>query len=247
MVAPIKGTFFRSSNSQGGTSTNIDYISSINDAIASGENVDPSSSAFQNAVAQFNQGLKKGSIKRLEIPKGFCGYIDPNSNELRVQPDPNTNYLKPGQYVPDSTLTTAVTGLENIPYTPDPCLKHGLPGSVRYRNCAGDGQPGETSGIDWAALMPAPPSLMSLAAGAACSKKPGNYSERWRWYGSTDWQDMLKTANDWIDSMASCQAFEVTKGPYYEHSHSGDIFGKKQKYVNVDYRINELSGAINVS
>jgi hypothetical protein len=109
-----------------------DYISIVNDTIRKGGTISPNSQTFISALAQYNDGLIRGSTRRLEVPAGFCGYIDPASGEFRVEPDLEST-LKSSTLYPDNAKTASdVPPVIVTPYPIDCQLRSGLPGSYEY-------------------------------------------------------------------------------------------------------------------
>lgn len=135
------------------TSSEKDYISAVNEKLKRDGDINPNSTLYQNALAQYNAGLAKGSIERLEIPKGFCGYIDPTSGEFRVKPEEllsptvKNSILYPGT----ATNSNDTSRHEEFRYNKDLNLKFGLPGSPAYTNGSDGVDDGDhsCSGIKW--------------------------------------------------------------------------------------------------
>lgn len=149
----IKSLFVRANKNL--TDSTVD---AVNNLIKSGKNINPNDILYQNALQEVNDSLKKGSIKRLEVPSGFCGYIDPATGEYRVIPDPDTTLLR-GSTIPQQSNEVNLPSYNDNPmsYPVDKCLEHGLPGSVTYANCQSSSEDveDEESGIDWNGMSPA--------------------------------------------------------------------------------------------
>lgn len=133
----------------------VDYISAANDQLNADGTIDPESAIYQNAIAQYNKDLIKGSTTRLEVPQGYCGYIDPNSGEFRVEPVGFDTLLSSTLYPNDAENASDVPPLEPSPWPIDCQLQYGLPGSYDYTvppegDCKEkeDGD-NECSGIAW--------------------------------------------------------------------------------------------------
>lgn len=131
----------------------IDYIKSVNDILRNpNNNLSPSSSLYQSALSQYNENTKKGSLTRLSVPKGFCGFTDPRTGQFKVVTDEEYNrLLTSGQVITSRTPKTkpVVEGL--IPYSVDECLQYGLPGTAEYDTCQQNSEDYEdgSSEIPW--------------------------------------------------------------------------------------------------
>ena len=128
-----------------------DYISEANDQIRLNGRIDINSPLYQNAIDQYNSNLLKGTVQRLDVPKGFCGYIDPNSGEFRVEPEPVIPLAV--RSIPSIEELEEVGINENpiIPYPVDECLHIGLPGSYEYTRgpCGQEDGDNSCSGVLW--------------------------------------------------------------------------------------------------
>lgn len=111
----------------------VDYIALVNQSIEiNPSSVDPKSPLYLRAIEQYNAELNKGNTTRLEVPEGFCGYIDPDTGVFRVEPDPSPD-IKSKLYPVTPTIITPITEPPLIEkYDPDKCLSNGLPGSPGY-------------------------------------------------------------------------------------------------------------------
>lgn len=130
----VKGSFVNRENSSDPIEEN--YVDQVNGILDDGGFINPESDLYQNAVAQYNEAIKKGQMVRLSVPKGFCGYTDPTTDEFRVIPDPDSSILIPGQvtkqlgdYDGGGFIDAPIT------YPVDPCLNLGRPGSPDYEKC----------------------------------------------------------------------------------------------------------------
>jgi|GEM_PF-4506940 len=128
-----------------------DYISQANDRIRENGTIDPESPLYQSALNQYNASLIRGTVERLEVPPGFCGYIDPKTGQFRVErelllPDGSKISLEDdfGDIPNDQPLLA-------IPYPIDECLQNGLPGSYEYteKNCGDEDGDNKCSGVQW--------------------------------------------------------------------------------------------------
>lgn len=142
-------TTFVSRNEAG--KDNKDYIAVANAEIKKNGTIDTQGNIYQNALIQYNAGLIKGSTERLEVPSGFCGYIDPATGEFRVEPEVIEG--SPRRSIPVSDIILddePPTGVTPEPYLIDQCLANGLPGSYEYtyQSCSEDGDD-LCSGILW--------------------------------------------------------------------------------------------------
>jgi len=129
-----------------------DYISLANDQINKNGTIDVDGTIFQNALNQYNEGIIKGSVERLDVPEGFCGYIDPDTGRFRVEPDPFVGNLRSGTLYPDNaTNPNDVPPLPVTTYPIDQCLAVGLPGSYKYTTgrCGIDDGDKLCSGMNW--------------------------------------------------------------------------------------------------
>jgi len=129
-----------------------DYISIVNDVIKEHGTIDPNGLIYQNALTQYNEGLIKGSVDRLEVPDGFCGYIDPASGEFRVEPIVGADLrISTTPYPNNAVRAEDVPNIVVEPYPIDKCLAVGLPGSYEYTTglCGEDDGDNECSGIKW--------------------------------------------------------------------------------------------------
>jgi len=128
-----------------------DYISQANAEITQNGTIDINSPTYQNALEQYNTGLSKGSIIRLDVPTGFCGYIDPNTGKYRVEPEPLVLPTNIG--LPISNITGDESEDDNISsqYPNDRCLWWGLPGSYLYStgNCGDEDGDSICTYINW--------------------------------------------------------------------------------------------------
>ena len=145
----IRGTFVDRQNT-----TEIDYIELTNKLISESNDIKPNSFLYQKAIDQYNALAKKGTLKRLEIPKGFCGYIDPTTGQLRITTDEEyQRRLLAGETLSIGQAITASPLIINqrLPYNVDVCLQYGLPGSPEYVTCVYNTEvvPESASGIDW--------------------------------------------------------------------------------------------------
>jgi len=134
------------------TEDDKDYIAIANDEIKRNGSIDPSSPTYKSALIQYNEGLIKGSVERLDVPKGFCGYIDPKSGEFRVEPEPDPSILRSSTPYPDNIINPEDVPESIVsPYPIDECLAIGLPGSPEYTrgNCGEEDGDNECSTIDW--------------------------------------------------------------------------------------------------
>jgi len=159
MPNEIKGTTDRPEINEFGiivpSTPALDKVNNI--LLASPDNViDPNSPLYQQALTEYNDVRKKGSTKRLAIPKGFCGYLDPVTGETRVTSD-SLSYPPQGQTL-ITTITANVSSIsvDPIGYDVDSCLQHGLPGSKEYSECLKiETDPAallKLSGINWAGI-----------------------------------------------------------------------------------------------
>ena len=131
-------------------SGNVDYISMVNNSlIKDPTSIDPNSSVYSEAIKQYNGELKKGNTTRLEVPVGFCGYIDPTSGDFRVVPDPDLSSIPPGQEIPNTLNIAPTSTLIEGEYPIDACLAIGLAGSPSYSQIAAriQGEMGEYTKI----------------------------------------------------------------------------------------------------
>jgi len=142
----IKASFYNR-----GQLASPDYVGLVNGLINQGVEVDPDSQLYQSALEQYNnQEAKNGSMRRLGVPAGFCGYMDPRTNKFRVAPDNDSTILLPGRSSVNVAVTDSIELIEPLPYPIDECLKNGLPGSKEYANCLGKDDPyAKPSGIIW--------------------------------------------------------------------------------------------------
>jgi hypothetical protein len=120
-----------------------DYIAEANEQIRKNGTIDVESPTYKGAIDQFNNGLIKGSVQRLEVPEGFCGYIDPDSGNFTVEAD-----------IDNDLVDIDINNLEElypVPYPIDQCLAIGLPGSYKYTDasCGVDDGDNICSGIIW--------------------------------------------------------------------------------------------------
>jgi len=156
MTNDVKGTLTRTSSplEKKGIQQAPDYIAQVNEILDAhdGNTINPNSTLYQQALAQYNDALKKGSLRRLAVPGGFCGFVDPVTGEVRIIPDLQQTPIPPGSIPTESsTFSNAVTAVVPIPYRTDECLKLGTPGSEQYSKCivnTEDELPA-FSGIDW--------------------------------------------------------------------------------------------------
>lgn len=130
------------------------YIEEANEQIKKNGTIDPESPTYKDALDQYNAGLIKGSVERLEVPEGYCGYIDPNTGEFRVEPDPIASDLKSSTLYPDNIVDPEdVPDAVITPYPIDCQLRAGLPGSYEYTQSdpACDVEDGDNacSGVAW--------------------------------------------------------------------------------------------------
>jgi hypothetical protein len=119
-----------------------DFISQANDQIRKNGTIDIASPIYQNAINQYNANIINGSIERLDVPEGYCGFIDPDSGEFRVEPEPLESDLRSSTVCPDNIVDPAdVPRSVLTPYPIDCQLQVGLPGSYEYtqtvEGCAG--------------------------------------------------------------------------------------------------------------
>lgn len=129
-----------------------DYISEANEILRAGGVLDPNSPLYQNALDQYNAQLSQGVTERLEVPVGFCGYIDPDTGLFRVEPDIIPPELRMPILFPDEEVDPSdVQPLSAIPYPIDQCLQHGLPGSYEYTrfNCGEETGDDSCSPVKW--------------------------------------------------------------------------------------------------
>lgn len=134
------------------TANDVDYIASANMFIKENGTIDPNSTLYINALNQYNEGLIKGSVTRLEIPIGFCGYIDTTTGEFRVQPDGDPNNIRSSTPYPNNAKSPQEVPPVSIGIYPrDELLKVGLPGSAEYTlgNADEDDGDSECSEIQW--------------------------------------------------------------------------------------------------
>jgi len=161
-------TFFNRNKSN----TNIDYISIVNETLHKDPtSIDPNSPIYLSAIEQYNGDLKKGNTTRLDVPAGFCGYIDAGG-VFRVTPEPDMQSIPPGQAIPLSTLTAPPSAITEGEYPIDKCLINGLAGSPPYSqiakrvdgdfgkgtifiatDCGDDDDNVRESGVDWNAIQ----------------------------------------------------------------------------------------------
>ena len=132
--------------------TSVDYITIVNKKLRENpSSVDPNSILYSDAIKQYNGELKKGNTVRLDVPKGFCGYIDPTSGNFRVQPDPDLQTIPPGQSIPSVSAEIIITELPEGEYPVDQCLQNGLAGSPSYSQTPSraSGEFGEYTKLDY--------------------------------------------------------------------------------------------------
>jgi len=144
------------------TQATTDYVSMVNNLLKDNpDGINVNSVLYRSALDQYNLDKIKGSTTRLEVPKGFCGYIDPTSGEFRVAPDPYADQINPGVGLPNPDfIPVDAPPLPPGSYPVDECLQNGLPGSPQYTqkndegelidiNCGNDIDLTKSTGIDW--------------------------------------------------------------------------------------------------
>lgn len=116
--------------------------------------VKPNSLLYDLAVRQYNENIKN-TLVRPDVPKWFCGKVNPATNELINIPSDQELRASAGVVSDPLTLQLPSSAFDANGYLIDNCLYLGTPGSYDYTQCVEGQDVAEVEMLvsDWLAGM----------------------------------------------------------------------------------------------